>query len=370
MNTHTNFLKKLKTANIRVKPLQEYQGYSTKIKFKCLEHSHVFTRTPGLMLKRPRCPVCSRAKAPEATAVTRNELRLKAVLGWCKANNAELDVSTFKSGSEPARFTCLVDGHVWEAMPKTVMRAKYGCKVCSQKASGTEQFQATWVDTLTQLKTRKVACKSTPTNALDVVRYRCPKHACWIENTVVTLRNRLKNSKALTPGCVKCAQHLFNESAYKRLPFERKAGDIIYLMGYEPLAVDWLATKGIPVSKLVVSTDKAFTVIEYQGPKTKQKYIPDFYIKGTNICVEVKSMYTAGLAQNMSGEQTSMGVSQNAMFASLLCKRQAAIDHGFDFRLIVFSYFGKVWFPKTWYTMSRDELKTRVLNSKKNVSIF
>lgn len=370
MKTHTEFLKKLKAANICVKPVEPYKGHSTKIKFKCLEHSHVFTRTPGLMFKRPRCPVCSREHAPSATASTRNAARLKSIVAWCKDNQVSLDVGTFTSGSHHATFTCLVDGNVWRATPKTVMQSKYGCKVCSQKASGAEQFSTTWEDTLLQLKARKIPCKSKPENALDTVRYRCPKHACWIENTVVTLRNRLKNSKALTPGCVKCAQHLFNESAYKRLPFERKAGDIIYLMGYEPLAVDWLSTKGIPVSKLIVSTDKAFTVIEYQGPKIKQKYIPDFYIKGTNICVEVKSMYTAGLAQNMSGEQTGMGVSQNDMFASLLRKRQASIDYGFDFRLIVFSYFGKVWFPKNWFTMSRDDLKTRVLNSKKNVSIF
>lgn len=323
------------------------------------------------MFKRPRCPKCSRQAGIQQGATVRNTNGLKELERWLKDKPIKLRPGSFLSRSEHAEFKCTIDGHRWKTSPKVLMSMKYGCKVCSQKASGAEQFQATWADTVAQMKTRGVALLGQPKSSDDVVRYRCPKHNCWVENTVKTVRGRLHRSPGPVTGCLKCAQASFNKTSYKRLPFKRGPNDTVHLMGYEPLAVSWLSEKGIPLSSLVVSTDPDFTVIEYKDRSGKRrKYIPDFFIKDTRICIEVKSLYTAGIAQNMSSRATGMGTTQQTLFDTLVRKRNAAVEKGFDFHLMVFGGLGKITLPKTWYTMSRDDLKTWIMQCKKNVDIL
>ncbi len=53
-------LKKVTYENII--PLEEYKGYNTKIKFKCLDHDYEWISTPNKVLSSKKCPMCSISK--------------------------------------------------------------------------------------------------------------------------------------------------------------------------------------------------------------------------------------------------------------------------------------------------------------------
>ena len=83
------------------------------------------------------------------------------------------------------------------------------------------------------------------------------------------------------------------KARYKRKPVQMSDGRTLQLQGYEPIAVDWLLSKGID-SKRVHVPD---AVLMPSG----RYYFPDLGLKGSDWVIEVKSTYTAGLLERNRG---------------------------------------------------------------------
>ena len=98
-------------------------------------------------------------------------------------------------------------------------------------------------------------------------------------------------------------------------------GREFYLQGYEPQALKFMVKKlGIPLSNI----SEVPASIKYRDPDKKKTrtYYPDFIV-GDNLCVEVKSRYTAGM-------HLENGVSNELIFKYRGCRKQ-----GKDFLLLV-----------------------------------
>ena len=71
--------------------------------------------------------------------------------------------------------------------------------------------------------------------------------------------------------------------------------------GYEPIVLQWLVDKGIPVSKIRTNSSRMFTYEEYDDTKD---YIPDIVVKTetSRWIIEVKCDFTLGLCKNKSAK--------------------------------------------------------------------
>jgi hypothetical protein len=80
----------------------------------------------------------------------------------------------------------------------------------------------------------------------------------------------------------------------------------------------------------------------------RRKHRPDFYVKSQNRLVEVKSVHTLGLSNAHYFKEG---------FARTVRNRQAAIDAGYRYSLLVFAHDGtRIPIPKQWYRMSKANL--------------
>ena len=57
--TNEEFLKRLDDVNKNIRPLEEYQGYHTKIKFQCLLDGNVWKNSPASIFQMHGCPKCA-----------------------------------------------------------------------------------------------------------------------------------------------------------------------------------------------------------------------------------------------------------------------------------------------------------------------
>lgn len=138
----------------------------------------------------------------------------------------------------------------------------------------------------------------------------------------------------------------------------------ILVQGYEPQALDYLQTIGIPADDIRCEAefgDRLNIRYRYRG-KTRQ-YLPDIYVVSKRLIVEVKSVATLGLLNNKQ-----RGWSMTCAKAIECHKR------GYRFMLLLMDKQGRrLTLPKNWAYMPKHELLELmpVLNPvKKRVGLF
>ena len=123
-------------------------------------------------------------------------------------------------------------------------------------------------------------------------------------------------------------------------------GKSVYLQGFEPQALDYIKSKGVKESEIVIG--KEVPTFKYKSPEGKNSlYFPDFYIPKLNAIVEVKSTLTL--------------LKWDKQFEITKAKANKVIAKGYDFRLLLMSQKGeRLALPKNWLKMTREQVLARV----------
>lgn len=77
--THNDYLEILKEKNIKVVPMEEYQGSHTKILHRCLIDGYEWEITPSNLLSGFGCPICCQSKGERAVATWLDKHSLKYI---------------------------------------------------------------------------------------------------------------------------------------------------------------------------------------------------------------------------------------------------------------------------------------------------
>ncbi|MDD4804632.1 MAG: zinc-ribbon domain-containing protein [Candidatus Pacebacteria bacterium] len=121
--THDAFIDQLYIVNPNIKILGEYKNNYTKIKCKCLHDNFIWTVKPYFLLNgESTCPVCNgRRLTPDIFKEKFYKIH----------KNIKL-LSEFMSHDTKVKCQCLIDNHVWYAMPSNLLQGK-GCSKCRDR---------------------------------------------------------------------------------------------------------------------------------------------------------------------------------------------------------------------------------------------
>ena len=236
----------------------------------------------------------------------------------------------YKKEIEPVKIKC--PEHGWfEQTPRQHLKGS-GCPRCS----GTGKLNATlFASRAHEVHGNKYDySKVTYTKSAAKVTIRCRKHGLFQQEANAHLGGQ---------GCPTCA---FDSKMKWRQKQETIQGVLFTCQGYELFAVHWILsnTKTKATALKFATVDKP--VFEYVLGSKTHRYYPDFFIAKDKRVIEVKSLYTAGIQRN-----------KNGYLNMLKAKRQAVIDAGYKFVLLVMDAKGsRIKLPANWHTLSRQQL--------------
>jgi hypothetical protein len=147
--------------------------------------------------------------------------------------------------------------------------------------------------------------------------------------------------------CPACAPK--HRSSY--LEFERN-GILLSVRGKEAVALDWiLDNTSYTLDDIVVDSEGLVPRVTYSGVGHSQTYRPDFYIKRSNLIVEVKDCTTLGL------KNTFFYKTPQQLWKANCAKAKACVDRGYRFKLMLFDRNNKlIKLPSDWYLQSRTTI--------------
>lgn len=120
--THEQFVQELNEVNPNIEILSEYKNNHEKVECKCKIDGHIWFAAPANLLNNHGCPKCSNKynRTPE-----------EFVSEIAKISPTIEILSDFNNVSENVKCKCKVDGHIWYASPRGLLKG-YGCKVCNE----------------------------------------------------------------------------------------------------------------------------------------------------------------------------------------------------------------------------------------------
>lgn len=120
--THTEYLSELKSAGIKIKPLDIYTGALTSINHKCT-CGQVWNTTPNRVLRGAKCKTCAS-----------DSMRLKnfkhLISSTLKTKKIKM-LGDYTHSRIPILFKCLVCKNEWSTRPKRIMFC--GCPYCKMR---------------------------------------------------------------------------------------------------------------------------------------------------------------------------------------------------------------------------------------------
>ena len=120
--THEKFIEEMKNKNPNIEILGTYVGAQTKIKCKCLIDGYIWDVKPANLLSGRGCPKCKANKLKKTHKEFIEEL---------KAKNPNIDIlGEYINNKTKIKCKCLIDGHIWEPTPETILRGQ-GCPKCA-----------------------------------------------------------------------------------------------------------------------------------------------------------------------------------------------------------------------------------------------
>lgn len=152
-------------------------------------------------------------------------------------------------------------------------------------------------------------------------------------------------------GCPDCAVRF--SATYKKVMID---GCEFEVQGYEGIALEWIVSVLKVSAKDIRSGRASVPRFKYRFSGKIRTYYPDFQIGGK--IIEVKSLWTAGLADSAEDERVSLKKLQE--------KARAVIDAGYEFQLLLLDDSGggrirkKASFPDDWISMSKEQLKSTI----------
>lgn len=120
--THDEFIAELNNINSNIEILSTYKSYHEKVQCKCKVDDFVWFATPANLLSNHGCPKCSKKY---------NRTPMEFVSEISKISPTIEVLSDFNNVSENVKCRCKVDGHIWYASPRGLLKG-YGCKACNE----------------------------------------------------------------------------------------------------------------------------------------------------------------------------------------------------------------------------------------------
>lgn len=111
------------------------------------------------------------------------------------------------------------------------------------------------------------------------------------------------------------------KTQYRKKKFIFPSGNVIYMMGYEPLALKELL-RTYKESEIITATTEIPVIAYKEQDGSDHVYFPDIYIPKDNLLIEVKSRYTYS--------------SRSAWLETNMLKQQASIDAGYNFKFMIY----------------------------------
>ena len=127
--THEQFIEELKKINSNIKILGEFKKVNTKIRCKCLLDGYIWETTPKILLRGHTCPECSGNKKK-----THKEFIKEVEI---KNPNVKI-LGIYKNAYTKIKFMCLIDGHIWDAKPSSIL-SSCGCPKCAINIRASKQ---------------------------------------------------------------------------------------------------------------------------------------------------------------------------------------------------------------------------------------
>lgn len=240
-------------------------------------------------------------------------------------------IETYVGALKSIMHRCPV-GHEFKALPANIMQGM-GCKECAnrERSISHEDYCAD----VFAVHGASIRPEEQYVNFRTRINHKCFKGHTW---------KGLPNSVLYGHGCPQCN---LRHGVYRRKTVVLHNRIYDTLQGGEDVALRYLV-----LDLRWKHPDLNVPLINYNLEGKQHKYRPDFFYSGTNTIVEVKSPGTMGL--------TNSKVFAVDSWEKLKAKRQACIEQGYKFKLLVVDRRGRstriIKTPRRWFDMSKSDL--------------
>lgn len=124
--TNEEFLIEFNKLKKNFTPLEKYQSYHVKIKFKCDIDGYEWHDTPAHVLSDRGCPMCNK-KVRKTNEEFLTEVKQRF------DNNIDI-LSKYKGVDNDIKCKCKKHNYIWDTTPYSLMKGDYGCKKCAYEA--------------------------------------------------------------------------------------------------------------------------------------------------------------------------------------------------------------------------------------------
>ena len=323
-----SFEARLKKAKPYISLLSVFTGITKQVTAKCSTCEATFTQTADSLVRyKAKCDCVHTKQQPLRTTHEEFVAKLKATGKPIKLLDRYAGVST------PMRVFITTCGHEDTGTPNQMLHGRSTfSKTCKACALAKGPVKGTHEEFITDLKSKHPNIKvlESYVSRTRPIKLRCMKDGHeWSAPAHHVLSAK--------HGCAMCAQ-LETGYAFKNVTIK---GKTFRVQGDEPFFLEWMAKRYPKLLKeLWHGAEVPSITYEDRSPNhgrlINRVYRPDFFIPSMNLIVEIKSTYTAA--------------GKPAWFRNLKRKRQATIDAGYNFQLLIFSRDGdKMKLADRWW---------------------
>lgn len=237
------------------------------------------------------------------------------------ANNRRKKTNTKKYGVEYN-----LQSKICKEKSKKTCLKKYGKEYANQSDIVKEK--------ITQINLKKYGYKCSLQN--NIIKNKAKKTIIkkyGVDNVAKSkiIRDKIEKTNIERYGCKAPAQNkkVFSkmlENSFKKKKYNFNTGEIVYIQGDEPHALDLLQQQGYTYNDLSVETDR-IPIIKYIFNGKKCKYYPDIYIPCENRIIEVKSTWTykKKIEKNLEKQKATINSGYNFEFWIYNDKKEVVI---------------------------------------------
>jgi len=383
----------LRVSDNKIESLSKYKGVFENIKFKCKICKHEWSNTPNSLLKGSKCPLCMKNERKLRLSFTQKQYEKKVfsiskgnidVLGIYKSTNVKIKhkcnicdnewfttpaiilggskcpkcqikkitlsnkefikrlkekhgnniiaLEEYKGMSTKIKFKCSICKHEFKVYP---LLRTLGCKQCFYKRS--KKTNKEYIKQLKLVHKNRII----PLEKYDGANTKI-NHQCTICKRIW---KSMPDSILRGYGCKKC-----NKYFTKPYMLDNK---IVYIQGYEPQALNWiLENTKIKSNEIIVETDN-IPIFQYYSNNKNKLYYPDIFIPSKNLIIEVKSLWTLLMSEEI--------------FNTFKLKALSVKKEGYKFKLLIMNSENyKFKMPLNWFKLTYEEL-TYYFNFKKSI---
>lgn len=217
-------------------------------------------------------------------------------------------------------------GHVWDGQAD----AANTCRKCAAASIYERSYEERLAAYMAMLKhPDEIELTSRFIDQQSPISYLCKK----CSHVRTTKAYILKVS-----GCWACGKDKAISASFRRKKV-RLGGKTFHVLGYEDQALRYIVAKGLAKPQEIL-TDNLPRFQYFNKGKTRY-YFPDMHIPSQQRIIEVKSTFTLDLPR-------------------LKKKRQAVLDAGYEFSVLLFHKGVRVRLPDNWFTLTQRSLSKAI----------